>query len=53
MNALSLATLTTGSALWLVTLVGVWRGRGMTRTQRVITALVLLAAPVGAVVLLR
>jgi hypothetical protein len=52
-NALSIATLGAGSVLWVFALVGVVRGRGMTRAQRWMTAVVLLAAPVALVVALR
>lgn len=52
-NAFSLVALSAGGVLWVVALVGVVRGRGMTRAQRWLTAVVLLAAPVAVVVALR
>lgn len=53
LNPLALSTLIAGGILWVVTLVGVVRGRGMTPTQRWLTGAVLLAAPVGIIVVLR
>ena len=53
LNPLSAATIGLGTLLWIVTLVGVVRGRGTTRRQRALTAVVLLAAPVGVLLLLR
>lgn len=52
-NPLSGTALVLGAALWMTTLVGVVRGRGMTRRLRWMTALVLAAAPIGVVLLLR
>jgi hypothetical protein len=51
-NPLSLATLGAGGVLWVVALVGVVRGKGMTRGQRWLTGAVLLAAPVAMAVAL-
>ncbi len=51
-NAVSVAALAAGAILWVVALVGVIRGRGMNRAQRVLTAVVLAAAVVGVVVLI-
>jgi hypothetical protein len=53
LNPLSATTLAAGAVLWVTALVAVVRGRGMTRGQRWATALVLLAAPVGMVLVLR
>lgn len=52
-NALSLAALAAGAVLWLLALAGVVRGRGMSRNQRIATAVVLVAAPVGMYLVLR
>lgn len=52
-NLLSGAALGIGAVLWMVSLVGVVRGRGMTGRQRWMTAVVLAAAPIGATLLLR
>ena len=52
-NPFSVVALAAGTVLWVFTLVAVIRGRGMTRVQRVLTAVVLLAAVVGTVLLLR
>jgi hypothetical protein len=52
-NWLSGTTLGVGAVLWLITLVGVVRGRGMTRRQRWISVVLLAAAPIGAVLILR
>ena len=53
LNPFSVAALVAGAALWGFTLVSVIRGRGMTRAQRILTGVVLLAAPVGIVLVLR
>jgi hypothetical protein len=52
LNPLSGATLGAGAILWVVALVSVVRGRGMTRRQRWATGAVLLAAPVGMAIVL-
>jgi hypothetical protein len=52
LNPLSAVTLAAGTVLWVVALVAVVRGGGMTRLQRLLTGLVLLAAPVGIVIVL-
>ncbi len=53
LNPLSLVTLSAGTVLWTAALVGVVHGRGMIRWQRWTTAAILLAAPIGAVIILR
>ena len=52
-NPFSVAALAVGTVLWVITLVGVIRGGGMTRVQRVATVVVLLAAVAGVLLLLR
>lgn len=52
LNPLSASTLGAGAILWVIALVSVVRGRGMTRAQRWATAAVLVAAPVGMAVVL-
>ncbi len=51
-NWFSGTTLGVGGALWIFTLVGVVRGRGMTRRQRWMSAVLLAAAPIGAALIL-
>ena len=53
LNPLSASTLAAGAALWIFVLVAVVRGRGMTRVQRALTAVILAAAPVGMYLVLR